>query len=156
MNPPTVLALGHTTTNLSAYLLIQFVRAVDLEVVLASYLFLQDLLVRSRGVGAASSRGVSKRSLWPSFVGSIREDSVGSQSLYSLPTVTGLTGLPRSESGFGFLPSPVQKPRTSQIVDVGEISDPKDIPPAVLVQQEKLEKMQEQKNCGSKQVVSNG
>ena len=145
LNPATVLDPGHTTTNLSANQLIQFVRAVDLEVVLASYLLLQDLLVRSRGVAAVSSRWVSRRSLLLSFLGSIRGDSVDSQFQYSLPTVTGLTGLPVSESGFGFLPSPVQKPRTSQIVDVGEIIDPEDIPPAVLVQPEKLKKMQEQK-----------
>ena len=50
-----------------------------------------------------------------------------------------------SESGFGFLPSPVKKRFTSKIVDVGEIIDPEDIPPAVLVQQEKLETMKEQK-----------
>ena len=90
-------------------------------------------------------------------MGSTCGDSVASQSQYSPPTVTVLTRLPSSETGFGFLPSLVRKTCTSQIVDVGEIIDPEDIPPAVLVQQEKLKKMKYQKkNCGTMQVVSKG
>ena len=58
LNPPTLLDPGHTTTSLSADQMIQFSRAVGLEVTLASKGPLEDLLVRSRGVGALSSRGV--------------------------------------------------------------------------------------------------
>ena len=57
LNPATVLDLGHTTTNLSANQMSQFALAVSLEVFLASYGLLEVLLIRSRRVGAVSSRG---------------------------------------------------------------------------------------------------
>ena len=47
----------------------QCARANGLEVTLATYGLLNDLLARSRGVGAVSPRGVPGRSLFPGFVG---------------------------------------------------------------------------------------
>ena len=145
LNPPTVLDPGHTTNRLGADQVIQFVREFGLKFILAAYELLKNLMVRSREVGAVSSRGVPGRFLCPNFEFCTRGDSVASQSHFSFPTVTGLTGLSGCESGFGFLPSPVKKPCTWQIVDVGENIVPEHIPPAVLLQQEKLEKMKKQK-----------
>ena len=155
LNSPTVLDPGHTITSLSADQMIQFARAVGLEVTLASYELLEDLFVQSRGVGVVYSRGVPRKSPSSSFVGSTRGDSVASQSHYSFPTLIGLTGLSGSETGFGLLPSPVNKPCSLQTVDIGETIDPEDIPLAVLVPQEKL-KNKKTENCRSMQVVSEG
>ena len=58
LNPSIVLVPGHTTTSLSANQLIQFARAVVLEVTLASYGLFEDLVVRSMGVAAVNSREV--------------------------------------------------------------------------------------------------
>ena len=72
-------------------------------------------------------------------------DSVASQSHYSLPTVTGLTGLSGSEAGFGLRQSPVDKRSSSQIVDNGEAFDSEDVFLAILVQQERNGKAKGQK-----------
>ena len=74
-------------------------------------------------------------------MGSASGDSVASQSHCSHSTITGLTGLSGSETGFGLRPPPVNKACTSRIVDVGENIDPEDIPLALLVPHEKLKKM---------------
>ena len=49
MNPPTHLDPSHPSTNFSADQMIQFARAVGLEVSLASYSMLEDLLLKARG-----------------------------------------------------------------------------------------------------------
>ena len=143
LNLSTVLDFGHTTTSLSADQRVQFACAVGSEVTQASYRLPEDLLVRSRRVGSVNVRGVTRRSPFLSFVGSTRGESVASQSKYSLPTVTGLTGLSASVTGFRLLRSPVNKPCSSQTVHVNETIDLEDRPLAVLFQLEK--KMTDQK-----------
>ena len=49
MNPPTHLDPSHLTTSFSADQMIQFARAVGLEMSLASYSMLKDLLLKARG-----------------------------------------------------------------------------------------------------------
>ena len=49
MNPPTHLDPSHPTTSFCADKMIQFARAVGLEVSLASYSVLEDLLLKARG-----------------------------------------------------------------------------------------------------------
>ena len=49
MNPPTNLDPSHATTSFSADQMIQFARAVGLEVSLASYSMPEDLLLKVRG-----------------------------------------------------------------------------------------------------------
>ena len=51
MNPPTHLDPSHATTSYSAGQMIQFARAVGLEVFLASYGMLEDLLLKARVAG---------------------------------------------------------------------------------------------------------
>ena len=48
-NSPTHLDPSYPTTNFSANQMIQFARAVGLEVSLASYSLLEDLLLKARG-----------------------------------------------------------------------------------------------------------
>ena len=88
-NPPNKLDPGHTTTSLSAYQMIQFTRAVWLEVTLESYGFLEDFLQRARGVSNLCAHDQQGRSLFPSVAECAVIDSVASQSRYSLPTVSG-------------------------------------------------------------------
>ena len=61
LNPATVSDPGHTTTSLSANQMIQFARAVGVEVTFASYGLLQDILIRSQGISAVGLRGVAGR-----------------------------------------------------------------------------------------------
>ena len=128
VNPPKFLDAGRTTTFLSADQKIQFARGVGLEVTLISYGLVEDLLVRSRGVGAVNARGVTGNSHFPSLVGSIRGDSIASHSPYSPLTGTGLTGVPGCENGFVVLLLPDNKPCTSRTVDFGETIDLEHIP----------------------------
>ena len=91
MNPPTHLDPSHPTTGYSADQMIQFALAVGLEVSLASYSMLDDLLLKARGgsgVHPATSRYHAGRSPFPSVAGSSIGDSVASRSIYSLPTIT--------------------------------------------------------------------
>ena len=91
MNPPTHLDPSHPTTSFSADQMIQFARAVGLEVSLASYSMLEDLLLKARGgsrVHPVSSRYPAGQSPCPSVAGSSMGDSVASRSAYSLPTIT--------------------------------------------------------------------
>ena len=91
LNPPTHLDPSHQTTSFSADQMIQFARAVGLEVSLASYGILEDMLVKARvggGVQPAGSRHSIGRSPFPSVAGSSWGDSIASRTNYSLPTVT--------------------------------------------------------------------
>ena len=91
MNPPTHLDPSHPTTSFSADQMIQFARAVGLEVSLASYSMLEDLLFKARGGSGAhamTSRYTAGRSPFPSVAGSSMGDSVASRSAYSLPAIT--------------------------------------------------------------------
>ena len=95
LNPPTHLDPSHATTSFSADQMIQFARAVGLEVSLASYSMLEDLLLKAReGSGAhrVTSRYTAGRSPFPSVAGSSMGDSVASRSVYSLPTITETEG----------------------------------------------------------------
>ncbi len=91
LNPPTHLDSSHPTTSFSADQMIQFARAVGLEVSLASYSMLEDLLLKARGgsrLHPVSSRYPAGQSPFPSVAGSSMGDSVASRSAYSLPTIT--------------------------------------------------------------------
>ena len=95
MNLPTHLDPSPPTTILSADQMIQFARAVGLEVSLASYSMLEDLLLKARGGSEAhplTSRYTVGRSPFPTDVGSSLGDSVASRSVYSLPTITKTEG----------------------------------------------------------------
>ena len=91
LNLPTHLDPSHPTTSFSADQMIQFARAVGLEVSLASYGMLEDLLLKARvggGVQPVGSRHSIGRSPFPSVAGSSWGDSIASPTNYSLPTVT--------------------------------------------------------------------
>ena len=91
LNPPTYLDSSHPTTSFSADQMIQFARAVGLEVSLASYSMLEDLLLKSRrgsGDCFGTSRYPAGKSPLPSVAGSSMGDSVASRSFCSLPTIT--------------------------------------------------------------------
>ena len=91
LNLPTHLDPSHPTTSFSADQMIQFARAVGLEVSLASYGMLEDLLLKARvggGVQPVGSRNSIGRSPFPSVAGSSWGDSIASKTNYSLPTVT--------------------------------------------------------------------
>ena len=96
MNPPTHLDPSHPTTSFSADQMIQFARSVGLEVSLASYSMLEDLLLKARGgsgVHPMASRYTAGRSPIPSVAGSSMGDSVDSRSVYSLPTISETEGV---------------------------------------------------------------
>ena len=91
LNPPTYLDPSHPTTSFSADQMIQFARAVELEVSLASYSMLEDLLLKARrgsGDHFGTARYPAGRSPFPSVAGSTMGDSVASRSVYSMPTIT--------------------------------------------------------------------
>ena len=95
LNPPTHLDPSHATTSFSADQMIQFARAVGLEVSLASYSMHEDLLLKAGGGSGAfpmTSRYPAGRSPFPSVAGSSRGDNVASRSAYSLPTITETEG----------------------------------------------------------------
>ena len=95
LNPPTHLDPSHAATTFSADQMIQFARAVGLEVSLASYSMLEDLLLKARGGSGAhpmTSRYPAGRSPFPSVAGLSMGDSVASRSAYSLPTITEIEG----------------------------------------------------------------
>ena len=79
LNPTTVLGPGHTATSLGANNLIQFERAVGLEVSLAWYRLLEDPLLPARGTGNLVVRETAGRLAINSVVGSFLGDSVASQ-----------------------------------------------------------------------------
>ena len=91
-NPPTHLDPSLPTTSFSADQIIQFPRAVGLEVSLASYSMQEDLLLKARrGSGAypVTSRFSAGSSPFPSVAGSVMGDSVPSRSVFSLPETEG-------------------------------------------------------------------
>ena len=86
LNPPTHLDPRHPTTSFSADQMIQFARAVGLEVSVASYGMLGDLLLKARVGGGdqpVGSRHSIGRSPFPNVAGSSRGDSVASWTSYS-------------------------------------------------------------------------
>ena len=71
--------------------MIPFARTVGLEVSLASYSIIEDLLLMARGGSGAypvTSSHPRKKSPFPSVAGSLMGDSVASRSVYFLPTIT--------------------------------------------------------------------
>ena len=91
LKPPTYLDPSHPTTSFSADQMIQFARAVGLEVSLASYSMLEDLLLKARrgsGDHFGTARYPAGRSPFPSVAGLTMGDSVASRSVYSMPTIT--------------------------------------------------------------------
>ena len=92
-NPPTHLDAAHQTTSFSADQMIQFARAVGLEVSLASFGMLEDLLLKANLIGRRGGGGrASRKSAFSSCAGTSVGDSVPSRSVYSLPTITESTG----------------------------------------------------------------
>ena len=88
-NPPTHLDATHQTTSFSADQMIQFARAVGLEVSLASFGMLEDLLLKANLIGRRGGGGkASSKSTFSSCAGASVGDSVASRSVYSLPTIT--------------------------------------------------------------------
>ena len=88
-NPPVQLDQHQQLTGLSSDQMIQFARAVGLEVSLATFGMLEDVLLK---IGGKPGRNVgergSGRSVSRSGSGSTVVDSVASRSFYSLPTIT--------------------------------------------------------------------
>ena len=91
LNPPTHPDPSHPTTSFSADQMIQFACAAGLEVSLASYGMLEELLLKARIGGvdpALGSRHSIGRYPFPKVAGSSWGESVASRTKYSLPTVT--------------------------------------------------------------------
>ena len=83
----------HQTTSFSADQMIQFARAVGLEVSLASFGLLEDLLLKTNLIGRrGGGRRASSKSAFSSCAGTSVGDCVASRSVYSLPTITESTG----------------------------------------------------------------
>ena len=95
LNPTTHLDPGHVTTSFSADQMIHFARTVGLEVSLASFSMLEDLLLKARGGSGAyqvTSRYAVGISPFPSVAGSSMGDSVASWSTCWLPTIAETEG----------------------------------------------------------------
>ena len=89
LNLPTHLDATHQTTSFSADQMIQFAKAVGLEVSLASFGMLEDLLLKANLIGRRGGGGkASSKSTFSSCAGTSFGDSVASRSAYSLPTIT--------------------------------------------------------------------
>ena len=88
-NPPVQLDRHQQVTGMSSDQMIQFARAVGLEVSLATFGMLEDVLLK---IGGKSGRNVGEkgggRSVSLSRSGSTVMESVASRSFYSLPTIT--------------------------------------------------------------------
>ena len=88
-NPPVQLDPRLQLTGLSSDQMIQFARAVGLEVFMATFGMLEDMLLK---IGGKAGRNVgekgSGRSVSLSRSGSTVMESVASRSFYSLPTIT--------------------------------------------------------------------
>ena len=92
-NPPTHLDATHQTTSFSADQMIQFARAVSLEVSIASFGMLEDMLLKAILIGRRGGGGkASSKSAFSSCAGTSVGNSVASRSVYSLPTITESTG----------------------------------------------------------------
>ena len=84
-NLPSHLDPSHPITSFSADQMIQFARAVGLEVSLAPYSMLEDLLLKTRGDSGAypvTFRYPAARSPFPSVAASSMGESVASRSCY--------------------------------------------------------------------------
>ena len=88
-NPPVQLDPHQQVTGMSSDQMIQFARAVGLEVSLAALGMLEDVLLK---IGGKSGRNVGekggRRSVSLSRSGSTVMESMASRSFYSLPTIT--------------------------------------------------------------------
>ena len=88
-NPPVQLDPHQQVTGMSSDQLIQFARAVGLEVSLATFGMLEEVLLK---IGGKTGRNVGEKgsglSVSLSRSGSTVMDSVASRSFYSLPTIT--------------------------------------------------------------------
>ena len=88
-NPPIQLDTHHQLTEMSSDQMIQFARAVGLEVLLATFGLLEDVLFK---VGGKTGRSVDDKGSGegPSFIRGVSKviESVESRSFYSLPTTT--------------------------------------------------------------------
>ena len=88
-NPPVQLDRHQQMTGMRSDQMIQFARAVGLEVSLATFGMLEDVLLK---IGGKTGRNVGKKgsgqSVSHSRSGSTVMDSVASRSFYSLPTIT--------------------------------------------------------------------
>ena len=88
-NPPVQLDPHQQLTGMSSDQMIQFARAIGLEVSLATFGMLEDVLLK---IGKKTGRNVgekgSGRSVSLSRSGSTAMESVASRSFYSLPTIT--------------------------------------------------------------------
>ena len=87
-NPPVQLDLHQQVTGMSSDQMIQFARAVGLEVPLATFGMLEDVLLK---IGGKTGRNVGEKgsgqSASLSRPGSTVMKSVASRSFYSLPTI---------------------------------------------------------------------
>ena len=88
-NPPVQLDLHQQVTGMSSDQMIQFARAVGLEVSWATFGMLEDVLLK---IGGKSGKSVGEKGSGQSASlgrsGSTVMDSVASRSFYSLPTIT--------------------------------------------------------------------
>ena len=88
-NPPVQLDPHQQLTGMSSDQMIQFARAVGLEVSLATFGMLEDVLLKSGGM---TGRNVGGKGIEQSALrgrsGSTVMESVASRSFYSLPTIT--------------------------------------------------------------------
>ena len=111
LNPPTHLKATHQTTSFNADQMIQFAMAVGLEVFLASFGMLEDLLLKADLIGRRGG-GVkaSSKSTFSSCAGTSVGDSVPPRSVYSLPTITESTQIEEVAMGS-------QEPCSSRQVD---------------------------------------
>ena len=95
-NPPVQLDPHQQLTGLSSDQMIQFARAVGLEVSLATFGMLEDVLLK---IGGKTGRNVGEQGSGRSASGrgsrSTVMDSVASRSFYSLPTITESSGSDR-------------------------------------------------------------
>ena len=94
LSQPTVSDLGYITILRLVWVPIWFFSMLEqlrLDVTLASYGILEDLVLRARGVSSLSGCVKVGRSLFPSLFGSTVADSVASQSKVSVPFVSGFT-----------------------------------------------------------------
>ena len=90
-NPPVQLDLHQQVTGMSSDQMIQFARAVGLEVSLATFgmLMLEDVLLKNGGKsGSSVGEKGSGQSASLGMSGSTVMESVASRSFYSLPTIT--------------------------------------------------------------------
>ena len=88
-NPPVQLDPHQQLTGLSSDQMIQFARAVGLEVSLATFGMLEDVLLKIGGKAGRNvgGKGSEQSALHSSSVSTVME-SVASRSFYSLPTIT--------------------------------------------------------------------